>query len=141
MPRVKEGVLTEKQKRFCREIIKGKENTKAYRDAGYACKEGQGTRSNAYNLKKQEKIQKELARLQSLAEEGAILKREQRQALLTEIATQEKNDMPDRLRAMDQLNRMGGDYTDTIRTTVNAKVEMSYADRIAAIKADMDEET
>lgn len=141
MPR-KAKALTEKQKRFARGIVEGKSNSEAYKDAGY-CRNGNATTifTNAYHLKNEEKIQAEIARLRSLAEKRAILNREERQALLTEIAVEKKNDMPDRLRAMDQLNRMSGDYTDTIRTTVNAKVEMTYAERLATMKADLDNET
>ena len=134
--------LTQKQKKFCQALMEGKKNKEAYLAAGYTKNaDAHGTRSNAYKLKMNKNVQEELARLQALAEEGATLKREQRQTLLTEIALNDSNDMPDRLRAVDQLNRMSGDYTDTIRTTVNAKVEMTYAERLATMKADLDNET
>ena len=116
----------------------------AYKKAGYGKNSSRTSLTqNAFTMEREavtsNLIQAEIARLQRQAEKGAILKRQERQALLTEIAMNPDNDMPDRLRSIDQLNRMSGDYTDNIRSTVNAKLEMSYAERIAAIKADIEE--
>ena len=69
------------------------------------------------------------------------MRREQRQAILTEWALDPSNDMPDRLRSMDQLNRMSGDYTDTVRTQVTGQVKMSLAEKLEAWDAAMNNET
>lgn len=110
----------------------------AYTDAGYAsC--GPLTRTNAYQLENirgiSPQIRAEIDRLKKLAEDGAILDRQQRQAMLTEIAldTEEKTD--NRLRAADMLNRMSGDYTDNIRSESVTKVQLSYEEKKAMLEA------
>lgn len=136
--------LNTRQKKYCRLRAEGKGYEEAYTGAGY----GAGTKNkddrkhNAYNMEhmgnQSAEIKAKIKELQDLADEGAILNRRQKQAWLTQTALNAENDMPDRLRAMDQLNRMTGEYTDTIRTTVNAKVEMTYADRLATMKTDLE---
>ena len=138
--------LTAKQKKYCQGRAMGKSLSQAFKDAGYGPNSCTKTlKQNADRMEKRsahaKEIQAEIARLREMAEQDAILDRRQRQALLTEIALNSENDMPDRLRSLDQLNRMSGDYTDTVRTEVSGKIEMSYADRIAAIRADLNEET
>lgn len=135
--------LTMRQKKYCQERAKGKGYADAYESAGYCPNTSRrDKRINAYHLENSsdhaEEIKAKIKELTDLADEKAILGRMQKQALLTKIALNDSNDMPDRLRALDQLNRMNGEYTDNIRTAVNAKVEMDYKDRIAAIKADIE---
>lgn len=132
--------LTKMQKAFARGRAEGKTLVQAYEDAGYGPNTSIQSKSvNACRLGKNIEVQAEIKRLQEQAEQGAILKREQRQALLTEFALNENNDMPDRLRSLDQLNRMSGDYTDTVRTQVSGKVEMTFEEKLALIKQNMDE--
>lgn len=138
--------LSERQKKYCQGRAMGKTRSQAFKDAGYGPNSSRKTlRQNAETLEKRRpisaEIRAEIQRLKDMAEQDAILDRRQRQALLTEIALNSNNDMPDRLRSLDQLNRMSGDYTDTVRTEVSGKLEMNYADRIAAIRADLDETT
>ncbi len=134
--------LSKKQQKFCEGIMEGKDNYNAYKDAGYSTKGSYNVvKANAHHLKKNKYVQKELERLEALAEAGAILRREQRQAILTEWALDPNNDMPDRLRSMDQLNRMSGDYTDTVRTQVTGQVKMSLAEKLEAWDAAMNNET
>lgn len=129
--------LTRMQKKFARERAKGKSYAEAYGDAGY----GSGTseenkRKNAYKLENvsasADMIKSEIARLQKLADEGAIAERRHRQAILTEILLNSEEATADRLRASDQLARMSGDYTDRIQTENITR--LSYADRLEAMR-------
>lgn len=139
--------LNARQRKYCRERANGASYAEAYRKAGFGPNASDMTRKhNAYNMENMdgalsEKIQAEIKRLQDLADKKAILTREQRQAILTEWALNSDNDMPDRLRSMDQLNRMSGDYTDTVRTQVSGKIDMTFEEKLAAIQADMENET
>lgn len=138
--------LTAKQKKYCQGRAMGKTLSQAFKDAGYGPNSCTKTlMQNADRMEKRsahaKEIQAEIARLREMAEQDAILDRRQRQALLTEIALNSENDMPDRLRSLDQLNRMSGDYTDTVRTQVTGKIDMTFEEKLAAIQADMENET
>lgn len=136
--------LNARQKKYCRLRAEGKGYEEAYTGAGY----GAGTKNktdrkhnafNMENLKSQSaEIKARIKELQQQAEEGAILKRAERQALLTKIALNPDNDMPDRLRSLDQLNRMSGDYTDTVRTQVSGKIDMTFEEKLALIQSDLE---
>lgn len=123
----------------------GKGYAEAYIDAGYApCVENErGTAQNAYNIEHRlsysPKIQAEIARLKKMAEEGAVLDRQSRQAKLTEIALDDTEKTDNRLRAFDMLNRMSGDYTDNIRSESVNKVQLSYAEKKALLEEQMHE--
>lgn len=139
--------LTPKQLKYCRERAKGKGYADAYKDAGYCPNTStRDKKHNAYNLENckggiSDQIKAKINELTELAEQGAILDRRQKQAMLTKITLDENNDMPDRLRAMDQLNRMSGEYTDNVRTQVSGKIDMTFEEKLAAIQADMENET
>ena len=132
--------LTDKQKKYCRERAMGKGYGEAYLDAGYNRKPEEA-KHEAYRLEhlvpSSERIQKEIARLQALAEKKALLNREQRQALLTEIALDDTEKTDNRLRAADMLNRMSGDYTDNIRSESVNKVQLSYEEKKAMLEAEL----
>ena len=126
--------LTERQKAYCRERAKGKSRAQAWEDAGYSTRYDRDMRNrNAYNMEhygnQAELIQAEIERLRKQAEDGAILDRQQRQALLSEIALNNEEKSDNRLRAMDILNRMGGDYTDRVEQVVSGALAMSYEER------------
>lgn len=131
--------LTEKQRRYAERRAAGESLAEAYNGAGYNPNGNRDTaRHNADNLERRsaaaEAIQARIRELREAAERGAILKREERQALLTRIATDESERTRDRMTAIDQLNRMEGAYTDNLRTTIDGGVVLSYEERIAAIK-------
>lgn len=125
--------LTVRQKAYCRARAEGKSRPDAYEEAGYSSPNREDANHNAYNMEVVRpcsvKIQKEIKRLQTQAEEGAILDRKQRQALLTEIVLDKEEKTDNRLRAADMLNRMSGDYTDKIEQTYSGALALSYEDR------------
>lgn len=136
--------LTPKQKKYCRLRAEGMPRGKAYKAAGYSSPQASMRTADA-NAKQLEtikgcspEVRAEIERLRQQAEEGAILKRAERQALLTKIALNPDNDMPDRLRSLDQLNRMSGDYTDTVRTQVSGKIDMTFEEKLALIQSDLE---
>lgn len=128
--------LTPKQIKYCRERAAGKDRKEAYAAAGYSDKGTAKTlRDNAFNMEtKNTAILQRIADLQRRADAGGIMSRQQRMQLLNDIALDPAVKEQDRLRAVDQLNRMNADYSENVNVTGAAAVTMSYADRIDAIK-------
>lgn len=128
--------LTPKQIKYCRERAAGKDYASAYKAAGYSDKAGKKVmRDNAYNMEsKNTDILKRIADLQARADAGGIMTRQQRMQLLNDFALDPAVKDQDRLRALDQLARMQSDYSDRLEISGGAAVQLSYADRIDAIK-------
>lgn len=130
------GKLTTRQVKYCRLRAAGKGYSEAYTGAGYSNKGGENvTRVNAYNMeRKNTDILNRIKELQDRADAGGIMDRKARMQLLNEIALNETVKEQDRLRAIDQLNRMNSDYNDTLKINADAGIQLSYAERIDAIK-------
>lgn len=133
MPGVKKG-LTQKQKRYCRERAAGKSQRQAYQ-AAYDAENmlDKTCREEACRLEMKPEVKAELNRLTALAESGAILTRQQRMSILSEMAYDQTRRDDSRQRALDMLNRMTGDYTDRVITEVTASVDLSIEDKRAAV--------
>lgn len=137
--------LTYKQQKYCRERAKGKSYAEAYKAAGYSPGSNMNTmRQNAFTMEnksaKAEMIRERILELMEREEKGAILNRQARQALLTEIALEHGEDTQNKLRAIDQLNRMSGDYTDRAIVEHQGAVSMTYEERLAAIREGLNAE-
>ena len=128
--------LTPRQIKYCRERAAGKGYKEAYTAAGYSANSSDKVvRTNAYNMETNNNdILKRIADLQRRADAGGIMNRQQRMQLLNDIALDPDVKEQDRLRAVDQLNRMNADYSENVNVTGTGRIEMSYADRIDAIK-------
>lgn len=114
--------LTPLSVKYCQERAKGKTQRQAYKDAGYAAG-GKSTDKtideNACRLEKDPRVQATIERLQRLADSGAILDTTQRQAALYEIYQDDSKPIGARLKALDMLNRMAGDYVDKQQIDAN----------------------
>lgn len=130
----KKRPLDARQKKYCRERVAGKSQGQAYRAAGYSPNNSDASCNvAACRLEKDERIQAELARLTRLAEAGAVMDRQQRITLLTEMAMDETRKDDSRQRALDMLNKMHGDYTEHQITEISASVDLSYEDKRQAV--------
>lgn len=131
---MKNDKLNAMQKKYCRERVKGKTQRQAYRAAGYSKNNSDVTCDvAACQMEKLPKIQAELKRLTALAENGAILDRQQRQSMLSEMAMDQDMKAENRQRAIDMLNRMNGDYTDKQVIESHSMVELSYDEKRQAV--------
>lgn len=134
--------LTKRQKEYAKRRAQGETYAKAYKGAGYSNRQSDKTAErNAYALEHESgetsnKILARIADLQRRAEAGGILKREQRQQLLSDLAMDEDGARADRIRAVDLLNKMSGDYTERVIYEGNAHVsiEQARADAWEALK-------
>ena len=145
MPRARAKKLTQMQERYCQERANGADYATAWGNAGYSTKcKRSNQRSDAYHMEVTKPsapyIQARIKELQAAAEEGAILDRQARQAFLTGIALDETEKTDNRLRAADMLNRMSGDYTDTVRSVVSGGVSLSYEERKRLLEEELESE-
>ena len=138
---MKKKPLDARQRKYCRERIKGKTQAQAYADAGYSKGNSHKTMmENACRLEANDRIKAELERLQRLADAGAVLNREQRIRLLSEMAADDTRKDDARQRAIDMLNKMGGDYSEKQIIEAKAEVSLSLDEKrqvvLDALKAD-----
>lgn len=122
-------MLTIKQEKFVQNIVKGMSQREAYKSSYNAKNMKDDTIDNkACNLFKQDKIRARYEELLKKIEDKAIMTAEERQIWLSKVVkgdikiTREYDDeikeyepyMSDRLKAMDILNKMSGEYTQKI---------------------------
>ena len=104
--------LTRQEEVFC-ELVAGCEMSlkEAYRKAGY------GSDTNGTNLLKRPHIMRRVQELREKYLAPFILSSEERKKLLTDIATNTKTANKDRIRAIDTLNKMAGEYVNKTELT------------------------
>nr|DAJ04606.1 MAG TPA: Terminase small subunit [Caudoviricetes sp.] len=122
-------MLTIKQEKFVQNIVKGMSQREAYKSSYNAKNMKDDTIDNkACNLFKQDKIRARYEELLKKIEDKTIMTAEERQIWLSKVVkgdikiTREYDDeikeyepyMSDRLKAMDILNKMSGEYTQKI---------------------------
>ena len=137
--------LNARQEKYCEARAAGKSRRQAYQDAGYSPAGSTRTaEQNAWTMETKSsratEIQLKIEELRSRSAETAILNREDRLRLLSELAAREDVKPQDRIRAADQIARMQGDYNDRLTVSASASVSMTYADRIEAIRAGLQED-
>ena len=136
--------LNARQEKYCEGRAAGLSRSKAYKAAGYSPNGSTVTAEQSAHRLDTESAAASMVRLRieelrSRAAEHAILSRDDRLRLLSELATDEGVKPQDRIRAADQIARMCGDYSDSLRITADAGVTLSYADRIEAIRQSIEE--
>ena len=125
MRRKRKNGLTDKQEGFARDVANGMTQRQAYLNNYDVTSTNPNTIDPmASHMMADPKIKARVEELQRQAEAGAILERKARQALLTKFALDETVSNSDRLSAIDKLNKMSGDYSETIRQEVSAQVDI-----------------
>ena len=71
--------------------------------------------SKACNLAKEDKILARLKELQAAATSNAVMSAIKRKEWLTELITSETEETKDKLKAIDILNKMEGEYTEKLQ--------------------------
>ncbi len=104
--------ITEQQKRFCRELLTGKNATKAAEAAGYAPK---NARQQGSLLLTKSHIKKYLAELSDKAEKNSIMSGVEVLQMLTKIATKAPKST-DCLKALDLLGKHHKLFTEMHET-------------------------
>lgn len=110
--------LTERRRRFCEAYAaNGGNGTAAATVAGFRSPEVEACR-----LLKNSKIVDALEKLRKSTTDEAILTREGRQKLWSQIALDETEDTSSRLRASELLGRAQGDFLDRVETSHSGNI-------------------
>ena len=113
-----------KREKFVQNLIAGMSQRQAYLDAFPNARKWKDNTvdSRACELAKDSKILERLQTLQNQAVSKAIITREERMKILTEIATDTVQLPKSRMQAIDILNKMDGEYVKRIEATVTSPV-------------------
>ena len=119
----KDGVtVTERQKKFAEYYAQCGNAAQSAIKAGYSDKYAN---TNASKLLQNTTIQEYIRQLSEEAHDKRIITVKERQALLSDIAKDKQNEMSDRIRAIDTLNKMTGEYTTKIQAEVKTSEKLS----------------
>ena len=113
IPKRKDGVppMTERQKKFAEYYAQCGNAAQSAIQAGYSKKYAN---TNASKLLQNTTITEYIKQLTEDAQTARIMTARERQALLSDMAKNGKNSPADRIRAIDTLNKMTGEYTQKV---------------------------
>lgn len=117
-------MLTPKQEAFVQEIIKGKSQADAYRSA-YSCKKMSDKTiwENASRLMADSKVAARVQELREKLTKSTIMTAQERLEWLTKLIQNTEEGTTDRLRAIDLMNKMQGEYVTKVVGNMSAKLE------------------
>ena len=108
----KDGVtVTERQKKFSEYYAQCGNAAQSAIQAGYSKKYAN---TNASKLLQNTTITEYIKQLTEDAQTARIMTARERQATLSDIAKDKQNELSDRIRAIDTLNKMTGEYTQKV---------------------------
>lgn len=114
--------MNERQKRFAEYYAQSGNAAQSAVKAGYSEKyAGQ----NADKLLKNTNIAEYIKQLAEKAQDDRIMTAKERQALLSDIAKYDGYAPSDRIKAVDTLNKMTGEYTVKVDTTIKTSEKLS----------------
>ncbi len=124
-------MLTAKQEKFVRNLIKGMSQREAYKNSYDAENMTDKTiDEKACLLFATDKIRTRYRELQDEIAKASILSATERAIILSDIARDKEEKTDSKIKAIDTLNKMSGEYV----TKVDAKV--SYEDRLKELTGD-----
>lgn len=116
--------MTERQKKFAEYYAQCGNAAQSAIQAGYSEKyAGQ----NADKLLKNTNIADYIRELTEAAQTARIMTARERQAILSDMAKDKQNELPDRIRAIDTLNKMTGEYVTKVQGNINADVNNPFS--------------
>ena len=115
-----------KHEKFVQGLISGLSQRKAYREAFPTSKKWKDNTvdSRASELAKDSEILGRLKELQQLSASEAVMSATKRKEWLTDLINDEDEETKDRLKALDILNKMDGEYTEKVE--VNGSVNNPF---------------
>ena len=122
-------MLTAKQEKYVQNLVKGMTQRQAYKDAYDAENMTDKTIDNeAHLLLKRQEIAERYQELLDQTADDTILSVKEKRRMYKEFAKDKTLSMTDRLKAMDQDSKLGGEYTTKIEgnldvTTINISLE------------------
>lgn len=117
-------MLTAKQEKFVQGIIEGKSQAEAYRSA-YNCNKTSDKTvwENASRLMADSKVKARVAELREKVADETIMSAKERMRWLSELINSEEESTVDKLRAVDIMNKMQGEYVTKVVGNMEARLE------------------
>lgn len=115
-------MLNARQKKFAEYYAQSGNAADSAVKAGYSRKYAA---QNADKLLKNTNISEYIKELTEKMKDERIMTAKDRQVMLSDIARSEVNEAADRIRAIDTLNKMTGEYTLKLNATVNPSEKLS----------------
>lgn len=115
--------MNERQKKFAEYYAQSGNAEQAATAAGYSEKYARG---NAYKLVAISGVAQYIRELTEKAQDERIMTARERQAVLSDIAR--SGEAPDRIRAIDTLNKMTGEYVTKIEGNISAEINNPFKD-------------
>ena len=128
--------LRQKQKAFCENYVSCGNATQAAIDAGYSTKTAKVI--GAENLTKPY-ISDYIKKLQSKIEDSKIMSAKERQQTLTDIARNVEERSENRIKAIDTLNKMSGEYINKVEVSGITQEKNKLSSIIEQMRGDTDE--
>ena len=114
--------MNERQKKFAEYYAQSGNTVQSAIKAGYSEKYAN---ARAYEMLENVGVAEYIRVLSEKAQDERIMTAKERQALLSDIAKDGKNDPADRIRAVDTLNKMTGEYVAKIQAEVKTSEKLS----------------
>ncbi len=126
--------LNPRQKKFAEYYAQSGNAAESAIKAGYSAK---FVNTNASKLLQNTTISEYIRELTEKAKDKRIMTAKDRQVLLSDIAQNEDNETADRIRAVDTLNKMTGEYLSKLEVSGSLTAEKSKLDNLVEqMKAD-----
>lgn len=122
---MKDKLLNARQKKFAEYYAQSGNAAESARMAGYSEK---FAAQNADKLLKNTNVSEYIKELTAKAQQDRIITAVERQAILSDIAKSKDEETPDRIRAIDTLNKMTGEYLNKVEISGTLKAEQSKLD-------------
>lgn len=114
--------LNARQKKFAEFYAQSGNTVQSAIKAGYS---DNYANANACKLLENDRVVEYIKQLSEKAQDERILTAKERRVILSDIARDEGNSPTDRIRAMDTLNKMTGEYTVKVDTTVKTSQKLA----------------
>lgn len=114
--------MNERQKKFAEYYVQSGNTVQSAIKAGYS---ENYANSRGYELLENVGVAEYIRELTEKARNDRIITANERQALLSDIAKNDDNAPSDRIKAVDTLNKMTGEYTVKVDTTVKTSEKLS----------------
>ena len=135
-------MLNAKQEKFIQNIVKGMSQRQAYKDAYKAKYADKDIDSKACNLFNSDKVQARYKELMQQLEDKSIMSAKERMQFLTKIINGEEKeafyigevqgkkeaDLNTKIKALDTLNKMSGEYITKIEAEVDSVIRVELED-------------
>lgn len=114
--------MTARQKKFAEYYAQSGNTVQSAIKAGYSEKYAN---ARGYELLENVGVAEYIRQLTEIEQDKRIMTAKERQAMLSDIAKDEENAASDRIKAVDTLNKMTGEYTVKVDTTVKASDKLA----------------